>query len=176
MADLSRLRMRYSVCLREHLTTWGALSNSMGSENRPTRCSWWSKHTRRSATEHLILRTALLDTSRATLLSLCLTSPLLLCLWLLWVIIYSHHLNFIGLIMWLFVFYLHQLNLCWWCCDRTKLLRFLCIGESLLMGMLHLLMMLICSRVLVESHLLLSHKVSSRGSIVILLVFEHLWE
>lgn len=39
------------------------------------------------------------------------------------------------------------------------MLRFLSIGESLLMDMSLLLMMLTCSRVLVENHLPLSHKV-----------------
>ncbi|KAH9765245.1 DUF3700 domain-containing protein [Citrus sinensis] len=43
----------------------------------------------------------------------------------------------------------------------TNLVRFLFIGESLLMDMLPLLMMLTCSKVLAASHLLLSLKVVS---------------
>lgn len=42
---------------------------------------------------------------------------------------------------------------------RINLLRFLCIGESLLMDGWHLLMMLTCLKVLVASHLHLSLKV-----------------
>lgn len=44
-------------------------------------------------------------------------------------------------------------------CDRINLVRFLCIGESLLMVALRLLMMLSCWKALAESRLLLSHKV-----------------
>lgn len=39
-------------------------------------------------------------------------------------------------------------------CDRTNMARSLCLGESRLMDMWPLLMMLSCLRVLVASHLL----------------------
>lgn len=44
-------------------------------------------------------------------------------------------------------------------CDRINLVRFLFTGELPLMGMWLLLMMLICLKELVASHLLLSHLV-----------------
>lgn len=43
--------------------------------------------------------------------------------------------------------------------DRINMARFLCIGESQPMGVLHLPTMLICSKVPVASHLLRSLKV-----------------
>lgn len=43
--------------------------------------------------------------------------------------------------------------------DRINVVRFLYIGESQLMGVLHLPMMLICSKVPVANHLLHSLKV-----------------